>query len=113
MIALLFSSIATAIANAASAGEDVWRPSPNFSVEGASYIETLTFISGIAYALSYSGHQLTKSGLKNFYCLPENDEVSSRLIIDIVNEHLTGDRSSEEITSVVITGLGDKYPCDK
>jgi len=34
-----------------------WKPDPEFTVEGAEDSETLTFISGFAYALSYSAEE--------------------------------------------------------
>lgn len=105
--------ILSLIVNNAMAEGDVWRPSPKFSVEGAPYIETLTFISGIAYALTYSKKELSKHGLSNFYCLSKNDEVTSRLLIDIVNDELQGDQTSEAIISVIMNGLSNKYPCEK
>lgn len=90
-----------------------WTPQPKFTIENSSYLETLTFISGVSYALTYSNVKLKTQAKPNFYCLPEGQIPDSRLLIDIVNEHLSGDHSSEEVIETIITGLADRYPCNK
>lgn len=90
---------------------DVWRPNPKFSVEGSNYVETLTFISGIAYALTYSGSKLKAEGKQNFYCLPDEQIPDSKLLIDLLNEKLSGDQTSEIVITLVIHELSKKYPC--
>jgi hypothetical protein len=96
-----------------ASAEDIWRPNPKFSIEGSSYVETLTFVSGFAYALSYSDRKLRSSNLPNYYCIPENEHIDSKLLIDIGNEKLQGDNTSESVAMTITEGLADRYPCEK
>ena len=90
-----------------------WTPRPTFSVEGSNYIETLTFISGISYGLAASKKELTLAGLGNFYCYPEESDVDSKVLFDLLNKRLSGDHTSEEIINTVTSQLNEKYPCNK
>lgn len=107
-----FTTIATALFSIGCDANSAWKPEPRFSIEGSSYVETLTFVSGFAYALSYTARQLDADKLHNFFCLPENVRIDSRLLIDIANESLSGDSSSEDVSSTIIQGLASKYPCE-
>ena len=91
---------------------DVWKPNPKFSVESSDYIETLTFISGIAYALTYSDKKLKAEAKDNFYCLPDGQIPDSKLLIDLLNEKLSGDQTSEIVIALVIDQLSKEYPCE-
>jgi len=88
-----------------------WQPQPNFSIEGSNYIETLTFISGIAYALEYSNKELLSKRKANFFCVQENQMIGSRLLIELLNEKLEGDYTSEHVVETLVSQLRDTYPC--
>ena len=85
--------------------EDLWRPNPKFSIEGSSYTETLTFISGMAYAISYNDKELAKKNLPNYFCVPNDTSIDSRLLIEIANEKLEGDHTSEGVTRPLVFRL--------
>ena len=89
----------------------IWSPKPNFTIEGSDYIETLTFIAGMSYALDYSNQKLIAIGSKNFYCLNNNELVTSKLILELLNEELQGDHTSEEVTATLIEQLEVQFPC--
>jgi len=88
---------------------DIWTPDPKFSVENSNYTETLTFISGISYALNYSNKKLASEGKINFYCM--KTDIDSKIIIDLLNKELNGDYSSEKIIETIIRQLSTNFPC--
>lgn len=65
---IVILSIFLSFLSAAAAGGD-WRPDPKFSIEGSTYIETLTFISGVAYGLTYAAEELKRQGKNKFLLL--------------------------------------------
>lgn len=83
-----------------------------FSVEGSNDLETLTFISGMAYGLTYAERIMREKGKSNFYCLPSNQIPDSKLLLDIANESLAGDHSAEAVTVTIMEGLVKNFPCD-
>ena len=89
-----------------------WSPSPDFSIEGSNHIETLTFVSGFSYALSFSlAYAESKHGKKMIFCVnPRN--ITSKILIDLANEGLSGSVSSEEFSIYIIESLAEKYPCE-
>jgi len=92
------------------ASAEEWSPNPKFNIEGSSYIETLTFISGITYALTESNNELIKQNKSNFACnLPKG--IGSKLVIKILNKKHEGTISSEQAISSVVKGLMEMYPC--
>ena len=107
VIALFVTSISPAVG-----GEDVWTPRPQFSIEGSNYIETLTFIAGVSYALGYSDSRLKSNNLRNFYCLPNNMTADSKVLFDLLNQKLNGDYTSEQVMETLIASLEEAYPCD-
>ena len=109
---LIWSTIfIVAFGSASCNATTYWKPDPKFTIEGSEYLETLTFISGFAYALSYSSRKLNENNLSNFYCLPDGVSMDSKLLIDLANESLEGDSTSEDVSAAVINGLATKYPC--
>ncbi|MFR0690915.1 hypothetical protein ACLUTX_16050 [Enterobacterales bacterium AE_CKDN230030158-1A_HGKHYDSX7] len=88
-----------------------WTPKPNFSIDGAGYVETLAFISGISYALTYSNAAMRSKGLPGFYCPGANIKLTSEQIINLINEKTSGEQSSEKLMQILITQLSEKYPC--
>ncbi|AFT68827.1 hypothetical protein B5T_00542 [Alloalcanivorax dieselolei B5] len=88
-----------------------WKPNPQFSIEGADYIDTLRFVAGFSYALSYSkAYTAESAGDDGFFCLEPN-QVTSKLIMDLANKRLSGDVTSEEFSIVVIEELAKTFPC--
>lgn len=90
-----------------------WTPRPKFTIDGGGYEETLIFVSGISYGLTYSDVEIKSRGMDNFYCHSEAKGVSSKLLFEILNAKLAGNHSSEEVLEVVIAGLKEKFPCPK
>lgn len=88
-----------------------WTPRPRFTIDGGGYQETLIFVSGISYGLTYSNLEMRSRGLENFYCHSGGEGISSKLLFEILNAKLVGDHSSEEVLEVVIVGLKEKFPC--
>lgn len=89
-----------------------WTPRPKFSVDGGGYLETIIFMSGISYALTYSNEQLKSKGLENFYCYNGEGIGPTKVLDDIVNSKLAGNHSSEEVLEVLMEGLKEKFPCE-
>jgi hypothetical protein len=89
-----------------------WTPRPTFSVDGGGYQETLIFMSGISYGLTYSNVELKSKSLDNFYCYSGVEGISSKVLFDIVNSKLAGNHSSEEVLEVLMVGLKEKFPCE-
>ena len=91
---------------------DTWIPRPGFTIEGSEYEETLTFISGISYALTYSNKALSTQEKESFFCPKPSNLIDSKEIISLLNEKLTEDHSSEVILETLLAQLIEKYPCD-
>ena len=92
-------------------GGDEWTPRPNFSIEGSNYKETLTFISGISYALTYSNLALISQKKENFFCINPSYILGSKEIIGLLNKKLTGDYSSEVVINTLVMELVKEFPC--
>lgn len=99
------------VSSLADSKSGVWTPNPKFRIENRSYTETLIFISGVSYALSSTNAELKELGKRNFFCVPESSSVSSKLLIDILNEKHAGSISSEQAIEIIIDGLKARYPC--
>ena len=50
-------------------------------------------------------------GKENFYCLPSDQVPDSELLVDILNQKLQGDRTSEDVVGTVVSQLSIQYPC--
>ncbi len=94
-----------------SGGNTAWVPSPEFSVEGSTHEETLIFIAGISYALTYSDKMLVHFGKENYYCLPDGQIASSKLLLGLLNNRLHGDHPSKTIMTVITYELSSNFPC--
>ena len=103
-VALSFPSLACA--------DGTWVPKPDFSVKESNYLETLTFVSGLAYAFSYSDKALRAARKENFFCIDEDQVIDSKLTIDLLNEELDGDYSSEVVTEALVRKLKNRFPCN-
>ena len=95
----------------ASAEAEPWTPRPKFSVDGSSYSETLVFVSGLSYGLTYSAAKLASERKLNFYCLPQGQVADSKLLIELLNRSLSGTQSAEMVTSTALARLAEAYPC--
>ena len=95
----------------AIADAEPWTPKLTFSVEGSSYSETLVFVSGLSYGLTYTAAKLSEEQKPNFYCLPRGQTPDSKLLIDLLNRSLSGSQSAEAVTSTVLSKLAEAYPC--
>ena len=103
-VVLLFSNVSMS---------ESWTPNPRFTIEKSTKIDTLTFIAGISYALTYSNNMLLSQGKSNYFCMPAGSIVGSKILLDIANEKLSADHSSEEVIDVITKGLISSYPCKK
>ena len=88
-----------------------WTPRPNFSIEGSDYEGTLTFVSGMAYALTAVGVELEQRDNGGYICNAPK-VIDSQLIIEILNSTVSGNVTSEQAISAVMKGLKEKYPCE-
>jgi hypothetical protein len=67
----------------------------------------------MAYAISYTNKALANRKLSNYFCAPININIDSKLLIDIANGKLQGDHTSESVTTAIVSGLAERYPCAK
>ena len=100
-----------ALCSATPAIAGPWNPKLEFSVEGGRYDETLTFISGVAYALAYSARELDARREPNFFCLPAGRILDARLLVDLLNARMTGPQNAEALVETAATALRQQYPC--
>lgn len=84
---------------------------PNFSIEGSTYTETMIFLSGVSYGLTYSSAELKNQGKQNFFCYSEAPYISSELLIKLANEELSGNHTSEDVMGVLVKKLKERFPC--
>ena len=89
---------------------EVWMPAPKFNIEGANNEMTLTFISGVAYALTRSSVELINQGKVNFVCNAPTT-IGSKLLIDILNQKHDSSITSEQAINTIVIGLKERYPC--
>ena len=109
VLALLLSTVdAVAIADS---NNGTWTANPKFRIEDSSYRETLTFISGVSYALSTSASELVRENKQNYFCLPRGSSVGSKLLIEILNENHSGSITPEKAIETIVQGLKKRYPC--
>lgn len=105
MIAILLLAIAF------TAEADSWSPDPRFQLEDADYLETLTWVSGVSYALTASKDRLAAQGKEFFLCNPPGI-IGSRELFDILNTaHQGATITSEQAISTIILRLEARYPC--
>ena len=100
-----------ALCTAAPSIAGPWNPKLAFSVEGGRYDETLMFISGVAYALTYSARELDARRETNFYCLPPGRILDARLLVDLLNARVAGPQNADALIETVTTALSEQYPC--
>lgn len=100
-----------ALCAAAPAIGGPWNPKLEFSVEGGRYDETLTFMSGVAYALAYSARELDARREPNFFCLPTGRILDARLLVDLLNVRITGPQNAAALVETAAAALSQQYPC--
>jgi len=98
------------LVSASSVPYSDWTPRPIFSIEGSDYENTLTFVSGMSYALTAVVEELGRSGSGSFICNAPN-VIGSQLVLEILNSRVSGSISSEKAIATVMEGLKEKYPC--
>lgn len=92
---------------------DSWTPKLEFSIEQLTYKESLSFIAGISYTLIYSDKMLKSEKKNNFYCISGNKIPDSKLLIELLNNKLKGNKNSEQVIDTIIQELSKMYPCKK
>ena len=103
--------LTAAISSSCLAGGNHWTPQPKFSVDNSNYIETLIFISGIAYALQHSDMELKKRGLENFYCVESSEQINSKQVIELLNNKISGDATADTTIQKKTKQLYTRFPC--
>ena len=98
------------LVSATSVAFSAWTPRPNFSIEGSDYKSTLTFVSGMGYALTAVADELDRSGNGRFICNAPK-VIGSQVLLEILNSRVSGSISSEKAIATVMEGLKEKYPC--
>jgi hypothetical protein len=100
--------IATILAPCAAFAAEPWAPKPNFKLENANYVETLTWVSGFSYALTETA-KISKSGA---YCLPPQGPIGSKELIEILNATFPGQTiSAESASAALLIGVRHRFPC--
>jgi len=80
-----------------------------FTLETATFSETLAWISGWAYALTELGHGGSKE-----ICLAQTEHVHSSVLLNALNARFNGQRiTSEQAASVLLAEAKAKYGCNK
>ena len=89
-----------------------WNPKIEFQFEKATYKETLIWLSGWSYALTAVGQSEAKSASPK-YCLPKCGLITSKVLLDMLNEAYKGQTiSSEQATQVLWAGVPAIYKCE-
>jgi hypothetical protein len=95
---------ATALPQAA-----VWTPKVEFTLETATYSETLAWISGWAYALTELGHSDSKE-----ICLPKKEHVRSSVLLSALNEKFKDQRiTAEQAAPILLAAAKARHGCKK
>ena len=104
--------IAALIAFPVSSQPRRWKPEIAFSLENATFSETMHWVSGWAYALTELGQASAKSGTPGPLCLP-NGYVESRVLLEILNKSFAGQRiTSQQASDALWSGAMSYYHCD-
>lgn len=81
-----------------------WEPSVKFSIEGGNEIESLTWISGFAYAVT--------EHYRKWGCIDRDEYVGSKLMVAALNDKYGGGGVSSEDAAVFLTEkFLRKYSC--
>jgi hypothetical protein len=97
----------------AHAQSGAWTPVVEFKFEDASVNETLTWVSGYAYALTEVGRKTGVIG-NGAICLPGNGFVESKVLLEALNSRFKGQRiTSEQAAPVLYAAAAQTYKCAK
>ncbi len=90
---------------------ETWRPDPMFKLETSDYMQTLTWISGVSYALTQSKLEL-EAQKKRFFICNSPSIIGSKELMGILNKKHKGQTiTSEQAISTIINELKVAYPC--
>ncbi len=91
--------------------ENCWEPKLNFDIEGRGFASTMIFISGQSYAITMINGELRKENKNNFFCTNKKI-ISSKKLIQWLNNRLEGVVTAEQITKNISIFLKENYPCE-
>ena len=105
----VISALLILLSRPALSQQAAWTPKIEFTLETATYTETLAWISGWSYALTELGH----SGSRDI-CLQKAEHVHSSFLLDALNAKFKGQRvTSEQVGPVLLAEAKAKYGCKK
>lgn len=84
----------------------------NFDIEGSGLKGSMIFISGHSYSITNTNEFLRANGKSNYFCSP-NVQISSKELVEILNEKLQGEVTADQVSFHIAIGLLEKYPCSK
>lgn len=90
-----------------------WRPQLEFTLEGGTPEQALTWVSGWSYALTEVGR--ASAGKPGAHiCLPPQGNVESQVMVGILNAKFKGQNiTSEQAASALWSGALSRYGCGK
>lgn len=89
-----------------------WSANPEFDIEGASTGETILFIAGMSYGMSYLNKAYENAGVKVGICLADGKKfIGAKEIVDILNAAGEKTYTSDKATSTVVQELAKRNPC--
>jgi hypothetical protein len=89
-----------------------WVPAVEFDFDGASFSETMHWVSGWSYALTEVARAQTRSGGERLFCPPSRGYVESRVLLTILNEKFKGQRiTAEQAANALWNAVKEHYPC--
>jgi hypothetical protein len=109
VMALIIASLLSPCACVGNTG-DGFVLEPNFTIEDGGYRETVIFVSGLSYAISRFERDHAGRHVKPSYCM-QGKPITSKLVIDLLNETLDGSVSSEMATELLFIQLSNHFPC--
>ena len=90
-----------------------WSANPKFDIEGTSEAETLVFIAGMSYGLSFLNQAYKDAGMNVGICLADEKKfIGTREIVDILNAAGKKTYSSDQATSTAVQELAKRNPCN-
>lgn len=110
---LMTIALLMVIASPALGGQnEVWTPKVEFKLESSNYTETLLWVSGFSYALTEMAKQSKESGTSSLYCLPSRGYISSKDLLEILNQQFSAKSISAEVASLaLLRGVSERFPC--
>ncbi len=97
---------------AISMSSEVWKPEINFSLEGYTLRHTMLWVSGFSYAVGGIGKTITETQHQRSFCSTENRFISSKDLLEILNEKFMGQIiSSKQATEEIMKELPKRSPC--